>query len=561
MLVADHIAKCLEKHHINDIFVFQGGSCARLIDSIAKNPKLHYFCNLHEQASSMSADAMSRLTGKLPAVLVTSGPGATNLVTGCAGAWYDSVPVLFLTGQVATQYLKEDRPIRQYGFQETDVLSMFAGITKYSARITKPNQVIYEIEKAIDIALSGRKGPVLLDIPEDIQRMEISESLFSHYVRTESQENVVLNEDIACLMKHIEKAIKPVFVVGQGVHCALAEGEMQECIERQKIPSVFTYGAMDILSSDHKYNFGNLGINGHACANAIVQDADLLIFWGTRLDHHVTGKNLELFAPQADKIIVDIDPGEIDKFIDSKLKFSLKIIADLKYVLMQMCKWKKRKQESEWLKTCWEAKFRLKNPMQKVPAHYFKVISDAAQEDAVIVFDTGSSLLWGMYYFQFKKGQRCISQFNHTAMGYALPAAIGAALAYPEKTVYCITGDGGLQLNIQELATIQKNQLNIKIIVFDNSAYALMLGAQNVHMDGRHAASTSEEGLPLPALEKIFAGYGIPCLLLDEKNVEDMVKPGIIEKGAEAFLLQISSDVLVENQVAPGRALSEEILS
>lgn len=559
MLISDHIAKCLAEHNINNIFVFQGGSCSRLIDSISCNKDLQFFCNLHEQASSMAADAMTRLTGKLSVVVVTSGPGATNLVTGCAGAWFDSVPVLFITGQVATQYLKNDKAIRQNGFQETDVLPIFSEITKYSVRLTEPEKVLYELDKAIDIAMSGRKGPVLIDIPEDIQRMEFPETLFLRYNKKEKVTDCT--DDILVFRKMLEKAKKPVFVVGQGVHCALAEQEMVHCIEKFEIPTIFTYAAMDLLSSDHCLNFGNLGINGHVYANAIIQNSDLLVFFGTRLDHHLTGKNLDVFAPNATKILIEIDQGEIEKFQNSKCCINHSILADMKLVLCEMNSWEwKTATWKQWVDKCTNAKTQMKGYDQRIPAHYFEIISNVAPQNAIIVFDTGSSLLWGMHYFKFKNEQRCISEFNHTSMGYALPAAIGAALACPDRTVFCISGDGGLQLNIQELATVQKNCLNIKIIVFDNSAYALMLGAQNTHMSGRHAASTINDGLPLPVLEGVFEGYGIPSVVVDENISESKIQDIISHKGAAALIFRLSPDILVENQIGIGKALSEEIL-
>lgn len=556
MLISDHIAKCLAEHHIHNVFVFQGGSCSRLIDSISCNKDLNYFCNLHEQAASMAADAMARLTGKLSVVVVTSGPGATNLVTGCAGAWYDSVPVLFITGQVATQYLKGKMPIRQNGFQETDVLPIFREITKYAVRITEPEDVLYELEKAMDIAMSGRKGPVLIDLPEDIQRMEFPQEAFLRYEKNTQGQNEL--GDVELLLKMLDEAQKPVFAVGQGVHSALAEDEMVRSIEKLEVPTIFTYAAMDLLPTDHYLNFGNFGINGHACANALLQNADLLVFWGTRLDHHLTGKNLSLFAPNAKKVLIEIDIGEIEKFIGSKCPMNHCIHADLKQVLYKINsmetetgKWK------DWLVRCTEARTSLNGHVQEIPAHCFKMLSNAAPRDSVVIFDTGSSLLWGMYYFEFKQGQRCISEFNHTSMGYALPAAIGAALAYPEKTIICISGDGGLQLNIQELSTIHKNNLNIKIVVFDNSAYALMLGAQNTHMSGRHAASTMEEGLPLPKLENIFAGYEIPTAVVDNPLLENDLESIFSQRGAAAVLFRLSADTLVQNQIEAGKVLSE----
>lgn len=524
MLISDVIAQHLAKRGIEQAFMFTGGSAARLIDSIGKHNDIDYVCNLHEQASAMSADAYARISKKMPVVVVTSGPGATNVVTGCAGAYYDSVPVLFITGQVSTNYLKEDLGVRQYGFQETDVIPIFDEITKYTARIYNPEDVLYELDKAIHISMTGRKGPVLLDIPEDIQRMEAENIQFRYFQKGEENLNFA-GDEIGHFLKMLLAAHNPVLVLGQGIHQANAEENISRLINKLNIPIVHSSAAMDLTSYEDERNYGNFGIYGHTDGNRIIQNSDLLIIIGSRLDHHMTGKNTELFAPDAKKVLVEIDEAEIEKFKATSLTIDLKIKNDINAFIDKILRINiDNKIWDDWRKECREQKqFHSKKmiPMS-YPEHCFLSISGQVPEGATIVFDTGCSLIWGMEYFRFKNNQRCITQFNHTSMGYALPASIGAAIAKTDSTVVCISGDGGFQLNIQELATIKCNNYNIKMIVFDNAAFALMLGAQNRYMDGRHIASTKDGGLPLINLENIIHGYGLDVVKVDNESELDM---------------------------------------
>lgn len=519
MLLSDLIAICMSDLGIKKVFAFTGGSCARLIDSISLNEDLEYFCSLHEQADSMAADAYARISGETPAVVVTSGPGATNIVTGCAGAYYDSVPILFITGQVASGFLRDDVSVRQLGFQQTDIVSIVKPITKYAVCVDNIYDTIFEIEKAYSIANEGRKGPVLVDIPEDYQRTEINPEDFRHFLPGVDLKNSnQIDESINMLVSVIDNAKRPLFVIGQGVRRSRAEEEFLSAAYSLNIPAVFTFATRGIMGDEEELNYGFIGINGDNKANAALYNADLLICVGTRLDHHLIGKNKEHLSKDSHIVIVDIDEGEIRKHktigIDCLINLQMDSKAFFEDLQVQRISSKK----------AWELVYEDNQDYREQDsflASFYDQMGDNLDNNCTIVIDTGLSLIWTNQFLKYKRGQNVISQFNHTAMGFAIPGAMGACLYDSNRQIVVISGDGGAQLNIQELATIKKHNMNIKMILFDNESYGLMYGAQNLHMAGRHAASSNMDGLSMPDLDDVVnKGYGIPtvsCSLVEDR--------------------------------------------
>lgn len=520
MKLSDYVISFLEGQGVKHVFLITGGCAVHMVDSIAKNPNIDYVCCQHEQACAMAADAYSRITGNLGAVITTSGPGATNLVTGTCCSYFDSIPVLCLTGQVPRSQLKTGYDVRQLGFQETDVVSMFNTITKYSALVDNPQMIRYELERAVYLARSGRPGPVLLDIPDDVQRAEINPDELESFVPKEEAELSKLNLDVNNVIELIKEAKRPIFILGGGIKLAKAQNKAIEFVEKLRFPVVLTWAAMDMLPHNHPQVVGGFGVSSVRWGNFAVQNSDLILAIGTRLDTHEAGDNLSTFARKAKKIVIDIDRGELDKYKERGMNVDIIINSDAKDFFGEInnkLDGISTQDITEWTEKIkgWKNKYPICPPeyfeqKEKVnPYVFMDCLSEASSEGDIIITDAGATLTWTMQGYKVKKNQRLFSAFNHSPMGYALPASIGASFANSNNTVICITGDGGMQINIQELATIVRHKLPIKIFLIDNRGYAIIRQTQDTWLDSRYEASSLEGGLALPDFAKIAKSYGI----------------------------------------------------
>jgi len=545
MKLSDYVACFLADRQIRHVFAVTGGAAAHLIDSVAKNSSLEYICPQHEQAGAMAADGYARASGGLGCAIATSGPGATNLITGICSAYYDSVPVIFITGQVSTFRMKKDTGVRQLGFQETDILSMCKPVTKYAVQINDPKSIRYELEKLCHIATSGRPGPVLIDIPDNLQREEIDPRNLTPFIpesEPSSEGDEKLDVQIEQCLELLKKAKRPVVVLGWGVRLAKAEDELRKFLMHVQAPFVPTWAVADILPSDHPLYIGTFGTHGTRHANFAVQNADLILAIGSRLDTKATGSPPSSFARGAKKIIVDIDPTEMRKFEKSGLLIDLRIKDDAKHFLTQLNRnaaKEKKLSYGEWLG--WIRVCKNKHPV--CPSHYYAEkevnpyvlitsLSQIAEEGDVIVVDTGCTVAWTMQTFEFKSGQRLFHDWNNTAMGWALPASIGVSLALGRKKVICITGDGSLQMNIQELATVVKHQLPIKIIVINNNGYGMIQQTQDQWLDSRYEASSIASGLAFPNFVKVAQAYGFDTFSIAKNDgITNILKEAFATKG------------------------------
>ncbi len=567
MKVSDIVAKLLHKNGIDECFVVQGGASAHLIDSIAKESGMRYICCQHEQACAMAADGYARANNKIGCAISTSGPGALNLITGCAGAFYDSVPVIFLTGQVATFRDKGELKIRQLGFQETDTTEIFKPITKYAVKIKKAENIKFEINKAVSIALSGRKGPVLIDIPDDIQRSDLDIKLLKEYTTTEEKARDS-GVDYKEVIRLITEAEKPLIVAGWGIHLASAENEFVEVIKKLKIPVALTWGAVDLLPDDDLYRVGTFGINGTRYGNYSIQAADLIIVLGSRLDTHVAGTPLSDFSPYSQKIIVDIDYGELEKY--EKLNFSADIFVNeniflfLKGLLEEISLYDVYIDEKKaWLNQIkkWKNNFPISNYRYEQiandfidPYYFMSVFSNVVSENDTVFLDTGCSLVWFMQAFRPKKGQRVFSDLNNTCMGYSLPASVGAAVGC-EKKIICISGDGGLMMNIQELATVVRHDLNIKLIIFNNNGYGMIQRTQDMWFGSRYEGSDTEHGLGFPDFLEVISAFGIrTCSVTYNKELFEGINEVYESQGPYCLLVNIPINSKMEPYLKPGDA-------
>jgi len=567
MKLSDYIADFLKNQGIRHVFTITGGASAHLIDSIAKTEGIDYICPQHEQAGAMAADAYSRVTGNLGAAIATSGPGATNMLTGVCCAYYDSVPVIYITGQVSTLKLKGDSGIRQLGFQESDIIDIFKPVTKYAVLVKDPLRIRYELEKAAYIARSGRLGPVLVDIPDNLQREDIDPEQLEPFIPEEGEAKT--EDPDAKVMRSIElinRAERPVLLLGWGIKLAKAEEEARVLIERLGFPVLCTWAMMDLLPSDHPLSAGSFGSHGTRHANFAVQNADLILSIGSRLDTRNAGS--PAFARGAKKIVVDIDSSELEKFERFKMDVDLPIHADAGYFmralnsrigeesLPDISDWKSRIAEwKERFPICLSEYYQQE---EVNPYVFVKALSAASSEGDVLFADTGCCLAWIMQAFEFKKEQRIYSAFNNTPMGYALPASIGACFALDKGAVICATGDGGLQMNIQEMATVIRHNLPIKIFLFNNHGYSMIQQTQDQWLDSKYEASTVEGGLAFPDFIKVAEAYGYKCFNITRNSgMESTIKEALNTEGPVFCNVEIPSHHRVVPLVKFGRAIED----
>lgn len=518
MKLSDYVAAFLARQGIRHVFAVSGGASLHLIHSVADADGVTYVCPMHEQAGAMAADGYARVTNGLGAAIATSGPGATNLITGVCSAYYDSVPVLFITGQVSTFRNKGDTGVRQIGFQETDSTDMFRSVTKYATRVDRPERIRYELEKACHLARSGRPGPVLVDIPDNVQRAIIDPDALEGFGPPPAPvDDAELREQVARCAELIHRAERPVLVLGWGVRLAGAGDLALAVAERLGLPIAPTWAVADVIPADHPLHIGTFGTHGTRFANFAVQNADLILSVGSRLDTKATGSPPATFARGAKRVVVDIDPCELGKFARYGLHIDLPIAADAGAFLTELAAAPPRPPSAEWLARIadWKQRYPVcadayHDEPDVNPYVFVKALSRACAEGELIFLDTGCTLAWMMQAFDFKRGQRLYHDWNNTAMGWAVPASVGASLALDRRPVVCVTGDGSLQMNIQELATVIRHNLPIKIFLLNNHGHGMIQQTQEQWLGSRFHASSVEGGLADPDYLALARAYGFP---------------------------------------------------
>ncbi|MEW5984296.1 MAG: thiamine pyrophosphate-binding protein [Acidobacteriota bacterium] len=525
MKLSDFIAGFLAAQGIRHVFAITGGASLHIIDSVARTPGIDYICPQHEQAGAMAADGYAKATGNLGCALATSGPGATNLLTGIICSWFDSVPVLYLTGQVTTFRLKGNTGVRQMGFQETEIVEICRPVTKYAVMVTDWRKIRCELEKAVHIARSGRPGPVLVDVPDDLQRMDIDPAELEAFDPGPARPApAVLPADLDRVIPLLGRASRPVLILGWGVRLAGAVDDAVRLAERLGFPVLLTWPALDFMPASHPLVIGAFGTHGTRYANYALQNADLVLAVGARLDTREAGSPYADFVRGGTKIVVDIDPAELRKLGAFGMQVDVAIHSDAGEFVRAMLK---REQElprpdlGAWRNRIddWKRRYPICAPEYRRdrainPYVFVEELAKAAQPGEQVVLDTGCALAWMCQAFQFKQGQRLYHAFNTTAMGYALPAAIGVSFATGHAPVTCVAGDGALQMNIQELATIVRHRLPIRIFLINNHGYGMVQQTQEQWLGGRYEATTVENGLAFPDFVKVARAYGIPTVTL-----------------------------------------------
>jgi acetolactate synthase-1/2/3 large subunit len=544
MKVSDFVANFLVSKKIKYVYAVTGGASLHLIHSAKNHKKLNVIFPIHEQTCAMAADAYSRVSHNVGAAFATSGPGATNLATGICGAYFDSVPVMYITGQVSTNRSKGSTGVRQVGFQETDCVDMFKSVTKYSYKILKSNEIKYQLEKAYSIAVSGRKGPVLIDIPDNIQREDINPNKLKTYFK----KIIALKKnqkDYKQLLSFISKAKRPILILGWGIHLSNSYKEVLKLIKKLKFPIVTTWAMAHILPHDHDLKVGTWGTHGSRFANFAVQNSDLVLSLGSRLDTKATGSPINTFARDAKKIVIDIDKSELNKFKKFGLKVDLKINQDLKKFCKDFLKIKYQNKfvYNDWYKTIneWKIKYPicLKNYYLERninPYVFVDYLSDLVKENRYIIVDTGCAIAWTMQGFKFKKNQILLHDFNNTAMGWSIPAAIATAFE-KKKQVIVIIGDGSFSFMLQELSLIKKHNLNIKIFLLNNAGQSMIKQTQDQWLKSQYFGSSEKGGLPKIDFKKVVRSFGLnvsearhqKTLKTDIKDFLNNNKAGMLE--------------------------------
>ena len=530
-LVSDYILDFLLKKGVKHVFLITGGAISFVVDAFARNKNISYTCVAHEQAAAMMADAYSRMGPNLSATMVTSGPGATNLLTGIACSWFDSIPSIHICGQVNSYELSNadisTKNVRQVGFQETDIVSMAKPITKFAYQLKNQNEIKFILEKATYIAQSGRPGPVLIDIPMDFQKKEINVNILPSYkpIKKKNTEKVIKSQ-INNLKNYLTKSHRPTIIVGGGVRYSKTTKVLIKFLKNLNIPIVTTWSGVDSLSHDHKNYIGSIGVYGSRAANFVIQNSDFVLCLGSRLDTRVTGGVPKNFAREAVIACVDIDKNELNK--KRGLNIDIKINCDLTlfFNLFNNCAKNFKISKYDWVKKSIELKkdfpIVLKNYRKQKkyvnPYVFMEVLSQSLKKDDVIIADDGAHLTWAIQGLKVVKKQRLFSAFGNSPMGYAFPASLGASIALNKKKIICIDGDGSIQINIQELQTMVINKLPVKIFVMNNNGYGIIKQFQELYLNKRYEATDANKGVTNPNFEEICRAYKINYSSIRKNN-------------------------------------------
>lgn len=531
MKASDFVVEYLIEKKITDVFGYPGGMVTHLMDSFSKyEHKIKAHVTYNEQGAAFAACGYAQVTGKPGVAYATSGPGATNLITGICNAYMDSIPTIFITGQVNSFEQKGNMNVRQRGFQETDIVSMVKGITKYAVKINDADKLKECLDRAFYESLNGRMGPVLLDMAMDVTRTDIDVNKLKGWIPCNYEEKNMLSEkSLQRIVSAITGAQRPVVLLGNGIDRAKDNTSWKNMLNHIGVPVVSSMIAVDIQTELDNY-FGFIGAYGDRTANFIVAKSDLVIAIGSRLDVRQVGAKRENFAPDSKIFRIDIDAGELEYKVHND---EVDIVADSYLALQCICKeWSRIKPDySSWRKTCGVIYKELHGHDDKNYNDFVRKISGLIGNNSVITTDVGQNQVWVAQSFDVKDGQRILFSGGHGAMGYSLPAAIGACIGSGKRT-YCFTGDGGLQMNIQELQFINREKLPITIILFNNNALGMIRHFQEMYFHDNYYQTVPSGGYDNPNFEKLSKAYGFDYKQIKETddNISfDIDKPTFIE--------------------------------
>lgn len=551
--VADHIANLLVRHAVSDLFSVTGGGAMHLNDAFGRCEHLHVTYNHHEQACAIAAESYTRLSGNLAAVCVTSGPGGTNAMTGVLGGWLDSIPMLVISGQVRydTTVHSTGKPMRQLGDQEYEIIKSVTPMTKYAVMVTDPLTIEYHVERAIYLATHGRPGPAWIDVPLNIQGATVETDDLIPYDPAEDSSVIpapISEDTVQLIIDRLKSAKRPLILAGTAIRLANCHEAFLELVDRLNIPVVTAWNAHDVIWNEHPLYMGRPGTVGDRPGNMILQNCDVLFVLGSRLNIRQISYNWQMFAKDAYKISVDIDPLELSK---PTLSLDLPVlgdIADLINKLNHSLGGTSLSEKTEWISACRRIKemypvvsscyYEKKSPVN--PYCFLESLFAELKENAVVVASNGSACVCSFQTANIKKGQRLYTNSGCASMGYGLPAAIGASFAAPGKTITCIEGDGSIQMNLQELQTVVHHQLPMKIVVLNNDGYHSIRQTQSGFFGEPLYGVNTQSGVGFAPFSKLAPAFGLPYFRVD--SIDHM------------------SDVLAEAYRTEGPVLIEAII-
>jgi len=522
--LSDYVFRRVAEAGVRHVFMLAGGGCMHLVESLGSNQTLTYVANLHEQGAAIAAEAYGQYTNSLGAALVTTGPGGTNALTGVAGAWLDSTPCLFISGQVKRADLKDESGCRQIGFQELGILELVSPVTKYAVRVDEPESIAYHLDRALHLARTGRPGPVWVDIPLDVQAAMIDEPSLPRWVPDPPAPDPDLADQAAEIVRLLEASQRPVVLVGNGVRLAGAERTFVELVRVLQAPVLTTWKTVDFLDDDDPLYCGRPGSIGQRAANLTQQNADLLIVIGARLDFGQTGYRHDSFARGARKVVVDVDATEISKL---SMHIDVAVASDAAPVIAALLEYAGAIDATRWagwLAHCKDLQARypvlLPEFLEQADGVNTYVLIDALSdamkaEDVLVPGSSGTCSEMTMQSFRVKLGQRVLNTEGLGSMGFAVPAALGACLASAGRRTISIEGDGSFAMNAQELEVIRRLGLPVKIFVLNNDGYVSIKSTQRNYFGGHLVGSDPSSGLTLPETSMIAAAYGIAFARLD----------------------------------------------
>jgi acetolactate synthase-1/2/3 large subunit len=587
MKLSDYVVRFIAEQGVKHVFLVTGGGAMHLNNSLAEEKRLIPVCNLHEQASAVAAENYSKATNNLGVCMVTTGPGGTNAITGIAGAWLDSTPMLCISGQVKRPdraFDKENRPLgmRQVGVQEVDIVSIVRPITKYAITVLEPADIRYHLEKAVYLALHGRPGPVWIDIPLDVQASPIEDpTSLRSFDPAELDEHpgiTNLTQEVSRLIEKLNQAERPLLLIGNGIRLSRSEAEIEQLLRTLDIPAEVTWLAIDLMADDDPLYVGRPGSIAQRGANFAIQNCDFLLSIGARLDRVVTGYAPEGFARAAFKAMVDIDPTELKKMGDT---IHIPICADagdfMRAMLAQASSIEK-KDRSDWKRRCadWRTRYPLVLPEHKVSEGRVSVYNFAEvmsgilkQGDYYISGSSGTGIELCLLAFRTKRGQRIFHTTALGSMGFGIAASIGAGIVAfetdPQRNVVCVDGDGGFQFNIQELETIRRLNLPVKFFVLNNDGYGSIRASQAAFFGAARIGCDAATGQTLPDLRRVAEAYGIATdVISSQRNLADEIRrvlatPGPVVCDVHIVLDEVRQPRLSSVQLPDGSFVSKPL--
>lgn len=561
MKASDLIALKLSEYS-DYVFSGQGGSVVHILDSLHRREGIKVIPSQNEQGASLAADAYSRTSGKLGIVVTTCGPGIINALQGLACSYYDSIPALYIAGAPVTGLLKKNKKLRQLGFQEMDIQEIVSSFTKYSTRITDVKKIFYEIEKCVFLAKEGRPGPCLIDLPDDIQRME-TKAEEQEIFKPEVKKLIIDSNKIEKVIEMVKESKRPIFIIGNGIKISESKKNVEELLKMSKVPYAPTWATIDMFKTDDPQNIGGFGVYATRHGNFAIQNSDLLVILGSRLNGTLIGSNAKLFAPKAKKIQIDIDPAELNE--DNGLKIDLKINCDIKEFLNIL-----NNKDVKWqLNQSWLDKIRkLKKKYPIIQEEYsnqkklvnpyifFDTLSNYTSENDIIIPDASANLVWAYQAYKVSKKQKIFTALNHSPMGYSVAAAIGAYFGSPKNNIIAIIGDGAMQMNIQELENIKSLILPIKIFLINNCGYGMVKQTCDTWLDSRYVGCDEKSGLSLPDFQKVSKSYGIECTQINNHNdLKEKIEQALNYKGPLLCDVKLDPNEKIIPKVKAGSSL------